>query len=167
MKATLVTCLAMQLSFSVGCVADAGDDGDDSATGDDEPTATSVDELASYGHGHVLPNGVPFRNESGYAATISTTGKIDLGNEFFQDLGTNGRRCVSCHQPSTGWTVTPHQLRETFERTRGGTIDDGTGAGAIFRAFDGANSPTADVSTQDKRRQAYSLLLNKGLIRTG
>ena len=52
-------------------------------------------------HDHVLPNGVPFRNDSGFAATVSTAGKIDLSNEFFQDLGTNGRRYVSYHQPST------------------------------------------------------------------
>jgi len=168
MKAILVSCLAMEILFGLGCVTgDVGNDGDDSATEDDE---ASIETVARCDNDHdrdrVLPNGVPFRNESGFAATVSTTGSIDLTNEFFQDLGTNGRRCVSCHQPSTGWTVTPEGLRETFERTRGGTVDDGTGAGAIFRLLDGANSPTADVSTLAKRRQAYSMLLNKGLIRT-
>jgi len=167
MNASLMTCLAV-LSLGGGCVV--GGEGDDSDLEGDEPIA--VESLARYDHDHnhgrhrVLPNGVPFRNESGYAATVSTAGAIDLSNEFFQDLGTNGRRCVSCHQPSTGWTVTPAGLRQTFERTRGGTIDDGTGAGAIFRLVDGANSPTADVSTLSKRRSAYSMLLNKGLIRT-
>src|SRR5512139_3129017 len=116
MKATLVTCLAMQLSLSVGCVA--GADGDDSVSSDEEPI--SAEPIAQFGRGHVLPNGVPFRNASGYAATVSTAGSIDLSNEFFQDLGTNGRRCVSCHQPATGWTVTPEGLRQVFERTRGG-----------------------------------------------
>src|SRR5512140_2409850 len=170
MKAILVSCLAMQILFGLGCVAgDVGTDGDDSATEDNEASIETVarcDNDHDHDRDHVLPNGVPFRNESGYAATVSTTGSIDLTNEFFQDLGTNGRRCVSCHQPSTGWTVTPEALRDTFERTRGGTVDDGTGAGAIFRLLDGANSPTADVSTLAKRRQAYSMLLNKGLIRT-
>src|SRR5512140_1789483 len=155
MKATLVICLAMQLCFGLGCVAgDVGDDANDSAIDDDElslETIARCDQDHDHGHDrdrdHVLPNGVPFRNESGYSATVSTTGSIDLTNEFFQDLGTNGRRCVSCHQPSTGWTVTPEGIRDTFERTRGGTVDDGTGAGAIFRLLDGANSPTADVST--------------------
>ena len=174
MKATLVTCVAMQMLFGLGCVASPdGSDGDDSATEDDEASIETVarcDQDHDHGHDHdhdrVLPNGVPFRNDSGYATTVSTTGSIDLRNEFFQDLGTNGRRCVSCRQPSTGWTVTPEDLRETFDRTRGGAVDDGTGAGAIFRLLDGANSPTADVSTLAKRRQAYSMLLNKGLIRT-
>ena len=35
----------------------------------------------------------------------------------------------------------------------------------IFRPNDGANCPTADVSTAGARRAAYSLLLDKGLIR--
>ena len=35
----------------------------------------------------------------------------------------------------------------------------------LFRAIDGANSPLADVSTVAARRQAYRLLLSKGLIR--
>src|SRR5689334_12390898 len=171
MKATLVTCVAMQMLFGLGCVASIdGNDSDDSATEDDETSIETVarcDNDHDHDHDRVLPNGVPFRNESGFAATVSTTGSIDLTNPFFQDLGTNGRRCVSCHQPATGWTVTPEGIRDTFERTRGGTVDDGTGAGAIFRLVDGANSPTADVSTLAKRRQAYSMLLNKGLIRVG
>lgn len=128
-----------------------------------EPIGTPP--LTAFGKGKVLPNNVPFRNSTGYAATVSTNGSIDLSNEFFQGLGTNGRRCVSCHQPATGWTVIPERLREIFDRTQGGVIADGTGAGAIFRLLDGANSPDADVSTLDKRRSAYSLLLTKGLIR--
>src|ERR1041384_938409 len=151
MKAILVTCLAMQILFGLGCVAgDVGTDGDDSATEDDEASIETVARCDNdHGHDHdrVLPNGVPFRNESGFAATVSTAGSIDLTNEFFQDLGTNGRRCVSCHQPSAGWTVTPDQLRDTFERTRGGTVDDGTGARAIFRLLARAASPTPHPST--------------------
>jgi hypothetical protein len=99
--------------------------------------------------------------------TVSSHGFIDLENGFFQDLGSNGRRCVSCHVPTSGWTVTPRQLQETFEETDGGAFDDGLGLGAVFRTNDGSNSPKADVSTKAKRRQAYSMLLNKGLIRVG
>jgi hypothetical protein len=32
------------------------------------------------------------------AATITTN------NAFFQNLGTNGRTCFTCHQPQNGWT---------------------------------------------------------------
>src|SRR5262249_56526076 len=38
---------------------------------------------------------------------------------------------------------------------------------AVFRTVDGSNSPKADVSTLAKRRQAYSMLLTKGVIRIG
>ena len=107
----------------------------------------------------ILPNNKPFINPSGFAATFSTNGSIDLTNEFFQDLGTNGRRCVTCHQPSQGWTVTPDGLQERFAKT-GGTDP-------IFRTNDGSNSPAADVSTMQARRRAYSMLLTKGLIRVG
>jgi hypothetical protein len=37
----------------------------------------------------------------------------------------------------------------------------------VFRTVDGANSPKADVSTVAKRRTAYSMLLNHGVIRVG
>ncbi len=114
-----------------------------------------------------LPNGIPFPNPTGFASTISTAGSIDLSNEFFQDLGTNGRRCVSCHLPSSGWTITPPQVQAIFALTNGGVIDDGLGLGAIFRTNDGSNSPNADVSTLTARRSAYSMLLTKGLIRVG
>jgi cytochrome c peroxidase len=114
-----------------------------------------------------IPNGLPFPNPTGFAATVSTEGHIDLGNEFFQDLGANGRRCVSCHLPSAGWTITPPQVQAIFERTRGGAIPDSLGLGAIFRTNDGSNSPDADVSTLSARRRAYSMLLSKGLIRVG
>jgi len=99
------------------------------------------------------------RNESGVAVTISSNGFIDSRNPFFQELGANGRSCVSCHQPAEGWTVTPQGLRQRFERTQG--LDP------VFRLNDGANSPRADISTRPAREQAYSLLLAKGLFRVG
>jgi cytochrome c peroxidase len=106
-----------------------------------------------------LPNLLPFANSTGVAATFSTAGKVDLTGPFFQSLGTNGRACVSCHQPSTGWTVTPQNIQARFDATNG--------TDPIFRPNDGSNSPDADVSTADARRSAYSMLLNKGLIRIG
>ena len=106
-----------------------------------------------------LPSMLPFANTTGVAATFSTVGKVDLTGPFFQSLGTNGRACVSCHQPSDGWTVTPANVRARFEATGG--LDP------IFRTNDGSNSPNADVSTVDSRRTAYSVLLSKALIRVG
>ena len=106
-----------------------------------------------------LPNIVAFPNADGVAATYSTAGSIDLKNPFFQSLGSNGRACVSCHQPNEGWTITPAGLRQRFHDTRG--------TDPVFRTNDGSNSPKADVSTVESRRSAYSMLLSKGLIRVG
>jgi len=106
-----------------------------------------------------LPNNLPFSNSSGFAATRSTKGFVDLGNEFFQSLGTNGRSCASCHQPQEGWTITPAGVRLRFLLS--------SGTDPIFRTNDGSNSPTADVSTIKAKRAAYSMLLTKGLIRIG
>ena len=91
-----------------------------------------------------LPSNNPLPDPSGMFATVSTVGRIDLGNEFFQDLGTNGRRCVSCHVPAAAWGITPSQIRAVFDATYGGTRPDILGLGAIFRPNDGANSPSAE-----------------------
>jgi len=49
---------------------------------------------------------VTVENAAGLMGTFSTAGDIDLPNPFFQDLGTNGRGCVTCHQPGDAWTIT-------------------------------------------------------------
>jgi hypothetical protein len=100
-------------------------------------------------------------NESGLARTINVGGfpVVATGNAFFRDLGVNGRRCVTCHEPATNMTVTPESLRARFEITRG--------TDPIFRTNDGSNSPLANTSTFRARRDAYSMLLTKGVIRVG
>lgn len=104
-----------------------------------------------------LPNLRPQPNAHGAAQTFSAAGSINVGSKFFKDLGTNGRTCGTCHQESDGWTVTPETLQARFERSQG--LDP------IFRANDGSVCSTADVSTVEARRNAYSMLLSKGLIR--
>lgn len=129
-------------------------------------TDEDLSDTAQMLSGHrTLPNGLPIPNPTGLTATVSTSGSIDLTNEFFEDLGHNGRRCVTCHMPTAGWSVTPAQVQLAFAATRGGVIDDGVGLGAIFRTNDGTNSPDADVSTYQARRKAYNMLLTYGDIR--
>lgn len=98
-----------------------------------------------------------FRNAGGVHRTVSTAGVLDMDNPFFQELGTNGRTCETCHRPAQAWTITPAELRERFARTEG--LDP------IFRSVDGSNCGLADLSTLDARRDAFSLLLTKGVIR--
>ena len=100
--------------------------------------------------------GLTFPNPSGVAGTVGLH-EADAGNPFFQELGTNGRTCATCHQPAQGWSITPAELRDRFERTDG--LDP------IFRTNDGSNCEGADVSTIRARRRAFSLLLQKGVIR--
>ncbi len=95
-------------------------------------------------------------NSTGLSQTYSTV-PLDLSNPFFQSLGTNGRSCSSCHQPTDAFTITPPRLRERFR------ISSGTDP--VFRPNDGAVCPAANVSTVEDRREAYRLLLQKGLIR--
>jgi cytochrome c peroxidase len=109
------------------------------------------------------PRGAVFTagNESGFARTIDVDGSPVLAeqNPFFLDLGVNGRRCVTCHEPLTNMTVTPASLLARFDSTRG--------TDPIFRPNDGSNSPLADTSTFSARRAAYSMLLTKGVLRVG
>lgn len=107
-----------------------------------------------------VPRFQEFSDPAGRFANLNLGGPTDTTtNPFFQDLGSNGRRCVTCHQPSDAFSITPRHIRERFKATQG--------TDPIFRPVDGANCPTADVSTLEERREAYSLLLTKGLIRIG
>ena len=84
---------------------------------------------------------------------------ITSNNAFFKDMGTNGRTCFTCHQPQSGWTITPGDVAERFERS--------AGKDPIFRLVDGATCPNDDVSTLRAKRRAYKLLIDKGLVRIG
>jgi cytochrome c peroxidase len=106
-----------------------------------------------------IPNGTFFANPSGASETYSNTGRgIDLTGPFFQVMGTNGRSCASCHQPSDGMSVAAANVQQRFVQTQG--LDP------IFRSVDGSNcNHSIDVSTLAGRSAAYSLLRTRGLIR--
>jgi hypothetical protein len=105
-----------------------------------------------------VPNGVHFSNPGGTSSTYSTVGRIDLTGPFFQSLGSNGRSCGSCHQPSDGMSVSAAHVQQRFDTTQG--LDP------IFRTVDGSNcNHDIDVSTVEERNAAYSLLRTRGLIR--
>ncbi len=106
-----------------------------------------------------IPNGVFFPNPGGASQTYSTAGGgIDLTGPFFQSLGTNGRTCGTCHQPSDGMSVSAANVQQRFVQTRG--------QDPIFRTVDGSNcNHSIDVSTLAGREAAYSLLRTRALIR--
>jgi cytochrome c peroxidase len=97
---------------------------------------------------------------SGRVATFTPgVATITANNPFFQNLGTNGRTCFTCHQPQTGWTISAASARARFEAS--------AGQDPLFRVVDGATCPSDDVSTLAAKQQAYTLLIIKGLIRIG
>lgn len=97
---------------------------------------------------------------SGHVATYQPGGKtITANNAFFKTIGTNGRTCLTCHQPQTGWTVSAADVAGRFDATNG--------ADPLFRMVDGATCPTVQADTPPAKRQAFALLLDKGLIRIG
>ena len=99
-------------------------------------------------------------NPAGAVATFQPAGAtFPARNAFFQNLGTNGRTCFSCHQPASGWTVGAADVAARFEAS--------AGTDPIFRLVDGATCPSDDVSTLAAKRRAYALLIKKGLIRIG
>jgi cytochrome c peroxidase len=102
-------------------------------------------------------NQLTFAGPTGQVTTLTTNGSFDMSNPFFQVLGTNGRTCATCHRPAQAWTITPVEVRRRFNSSRG---ED-----PLFSTNDGANCDGADVSTLSARRESFSLLLSKGLIR--
>jgi cytochrome c peroxidase len=108
----------------------------------------------------VIPSFEIDPDPSGSIATAQPGGPTHTSqNSFFANLGTNNRTCFTCHQPQTGWTVSAASVQSRFNA--------GHGTDPIFRLIDGATCPSDDISTVDAKLTAYSLLLNKGLIRIG
>lgn len=101
----------------------------------------------------IIPNLKAYRDATGTLATFNKGGDIDEKNAFFQNQGTNGRSCVSCHQPEQAFSITPKAVKQVYERTGG--------KDPLFAAVDGANCPTGNQN----EASAHSLLLEKGLIR--
>jgi cytochrome c peroxidase len=106
-----------------------------------------------------IRNGTLLGNSNGASETYSTiAGGIDETGPFFQNMGTNGRTCASCHQPDQGMSISAAGVQERFAITRG--------QDPIFRTVDGSNcNHSVDVSTLPGMQSAYSLLLSRGLIR--
>lgn len=106
----------------------------------------------------VIPRILRIPDPTGTVETFNTDGPTDTAtNPFFRSLGTNGRACATCHEPRSAWSVSAASIQRRF--------DESAGTDPIFRPVDGATCPSDDVSTLAAKRDAYSLLLSKGLIR--
>lgn len=97
-----------------------------------------------------------YDNLRGSLAIVQTSGDVDTrSHPFFQSLGTNGRSCASCHQPSDAMSLNTATLKSLW-------VTSG-GKDPVFAAIDGANCPDK-VGVQAKPG-AHSLLLQRGLFR--
>jgi hypothetical protein len=97
-----------------------------------------------------------FENPLGRLGVLNESGPIDTaGHPFFEAIGSNGRACVTCHQPANAMSVSVASIRERWRVTGG--------RDPIFAAIDGSNNPSLPQNAES----SHSLLLSRGLFRVG
>ncbi|MEO6379748.1 MAG: hypothetical protein ABIO37_17135, partial [Caulobacteraceae bacterium] len=115
---------------------------------------SAVDNWIAPGKDGVFPAAAQFPDAYGTLGIVNTSGPVETkGHPFFTPLGTNGRACVTCHQPANGMSLSVESARKRWEAS--------AGKDPLFAAIDGSNCPT---QPQDKR-ESHSLLLDRGLFR--
>jgi hypothetical protein len=106
------------------------------------------------GDTRVLPAATSYSNEHGQIGLLNAGGAVVTRDQpFFQPLGTNGRACVTCHQPADAMSLSVDSIRARWDATGG--------KDPLFAAIDGSNCP----SLPQDQRASHSLLLDRGLIR--
>ncbi len=123
-----------------------------------QPTAgeprTAPDLWWAPGDDRPLPAYIEYENSWGRLGIVNASGTIDTtGHPFFEPLGTNGRACVSCHQPADGMSLAVTSIASRWEATHGND--------PIFAAIDGMNCPNLPRGDA----ASHSLLLRRGLFR--
>jgi hypothetical protein len=110
----------------------------------------------SPGSGKPLPAYVEYANGFGRVGILNTAGTIiTKGHPFFEPIGTNGRACISCHQPADGMGLAVTSVQERWKVTGG--------KDPLFAMIDGANCPNLPAADA----ASHSLLLSRGLFRVG
>jgi hypothetical protein len=106
------------------------------------------------GDGRTLPAEGSWGDATGRVGILNTAGDVSTqGHPFFEPLGTNGRACVTCHQPADAMSLSAATVRARWQQTHG--------KDPLFAAVDGANCPNLDVADE----KSHSLLLERGLLR--
>jgi len=95
-----------------------------------------------------------FDDPSGQLRLLNKSGEVQTkGHPFFTPLGSNGRSCVTCHQPTSAMSLSLDLIRLRWAETNG--------KDPLFAAVDGSNCPDLP---QDKE-ESHSLLLERGVFR--
>ncbi len=114
----------------------------------------ATDQWLQPGSGNTLPAVANYEDESGKLGVLNTSGLVETkSHPFFTPLGTNGRACVTCHQPADAMSISVRTIRARWDATKG--------RDPLFAPVDGSNCPDLP---QDQE-SSHSLLLNRGLLR--
>jgi hypothetical protein len=104
--------------------------------------------------GTPLPPSKDFGDPSGQLRLLNQSGVVETkGHPFFAPLGSNGRSCVTCHQPTSAMGLSVDLIRIRWADTNG--------KDPLFAASDGSNCPDLPQA----KEESHSLLLERGLIR--
>ena len=106
------------------------------------------------GQGDFFPWQQDYSDPNGQASILSAKGAVNTQDHpFFEELGANGRACVTCHQPANAMSVSTENLLVRWEETEG--------RDPVFAAVDGSNCP----SLPQAAKSSHSLLLERGAFR--
>ncbi len=95
-----------------------------------------------------------YTDPSGQLRLLNQSGLVETkGHPFFTPLGSNGRSCVTCHQPTSAMSLSVELIRIRWADTKG--------KDALFAAIDGSNCP----DLPQEKEESHSLLLERGLFR--
>jgi hypothetical protein len=101
-----------------------------------------------------LPAALEYANGWGRFGLVNAEGPVTTdGHPFFEALGSNGRGCVTCHQPADAMSISVATIARRWQETEG--------KDPLFAAIDGRNCPHLPAGDA----AAHSLLLKRGLIR--
>lgn len=108
----------------------------------------------SAGQGGYFPWEEAFTNSEGQVTVVNSAGAFRTeGHPFFEPLGSNGRACITCHQPADAMSISAAGLQERWKET--------DGKDPVFAAIDGSNCPDLPQG----EASSHSLLLKRGLFR--
>src|SRR5271163_915553 len=72
------------------------------------------------GQGFNFPLQEEYDDPEGLISIFNRDGMLHTqGHAFFEALGTNGRACITCHQPSNGMSISTITLAERWKQTNG------------------------------------------------
>lgn len=70
--------------------------------------------------GREFPASLSYADASGIVTTLNLQGPTDTrGHPFFTSLGSNGRACVTCHQPADGMSLSVQDIQSRWAASGG------------------------------------------------